>query len=99
MSYVLEKFTQMGTDLRISQQSRECIQSRYLPGVLSAHFQSKCGVLPFNSAYFLGATPQLKNLDMVSNPADRFRLMTCAMGKVHVEVSVVLRNFEKSVEL
>ncbi|KAJ3415805.1 B9 domain-containing protein 2 [Chytridiales sp. JEL 0842] len=46
-------------------------------------------------AYFLGATPQLKSLDLVHNPTDRFRLQTMAMGKVHVELNIVVRNFEK----
>jgi B9 domain-containing protein 2 len=54
------------------------------------------GYRRINSAYFLGATPQLKNLDMVSNPTDRFRLVTCAMGKVHLEIGIVIRNFDKS---
>ncbi|KAI8916112.1 ciliary basal body-associated, B9 protein-domain-containing protein [Gorgonomyces haynaldii] len=46
--------------------------------------------------YFLGVTPQLKSLDLIYNPLDRFRLVTCAMGKVQVEISIVLRNFAKS---
>ncbi|KAJ3295002.1 B9 domain-containing protein 2 [Borealophlyctis nickersoniae] len=46
-------------------------------------------------AYFLGATPQLRNLDIIHTPTDRFRLTTEAMGKVHLEVGVVVRNFEK----
>ncbi|KAJ3321936.1 B9 domain-containing protein 2 [Blyttiomyces sp. JEL0837] len=45
-------------------------------------------------AFFLGATPQLRNLELVHNPSDRFRLQTIAMGKVHLEVSVLVRNFE-----
>lgn len=44
-------------------------------------------------SYFLGATVQLKNLDLIHSPADRFRLVTTTMGKVHVEVSVLFRNF------
>lgn len=44
-------------------------------------------------SFFLGATPQLKSLDLVYNPSDRFRLQTTAMGKVHMEVNVVVRNF------
>ena len=47
-----------------------------------------------SKAYFLGATPQLKNLDLITNPADRFRLETMTMGKVYLEVSVVTRNFD-----
>ncbi|KAI8918872.1 B9 domain-containing protein [Entophlyctis helioformis] len=47
-------------------------------------------------SYYLGATPQLKNMDLVDNPADRFRLITTSMGKVHVEVAIVMRNFESN---
>jgi hypothetical protein len=52
-------------------------------------------VLYFNLAYFLGATPQLKSLDLVHNPTDRFRLQTVAMGKVHLELNIIVRNFDK----
>jgi hypothetical protein len=45
-------------------------------------------------AYFLGATPQLKNMDMITNPSDRFRLETITMGKVYLELSILTRNFE-----
>ncbi|XJO74875.1 hypothetical protein BDV3_005632 [Batrachochytrium dendrobatidis] len=44
-------------------------------------------------SYFLGATPQLKNLDLIDTPTDRFRLITASMGKVHLEINVMLRNF------
>ena len=50
--------------------------------------------LIWHKAYFLGATPQLKNLDMITNPSDRFRLETMTMGKVHLELSVITRNFD-----
>ncbi|KAI9357653.1 B9 domain-containing protein 2-like protein [Zopfochytrium polystomum] len=45
--------------------------------------------------FFLGATPQLKSLDLVHNPSDRFRLQTTAMGKVHIDVTVIVRNFDR----
>eukprot|EP00842_Homolaphlyctis_polyrhiza_P005153 jgi/Hompol1/5639/HPOL_004609-RA len=44
-------------------------------------------------SYFLGATPQLKNMDLVDNPIDRLRLITTSMGKVHMEIFVMVRNF------
>lgn len=44
--------------------------------------------------YFLNATPQLRNLDIVHMPADRYQLTTVSMGKVFVEIAVVTRNFE-----
>ncbi|KAJ3124894.1 B9 domain-containing protein 2 [Physocladia obscura] len=47
--------------------------------------------------FFLGATPQLKSLDLVHNPSDRFRLQTVAMGKIHLELSIIVRGFEKHV--
>ncbi|KAJ3073505.1 B9 domain-containing protein 2 [Podochytrium sp. JEL0797] len=46
-------------------------------------------------AFFLGATPQLKSLDLIHNPSDRFRLQTIAMGKVHLQLSVIVKGFEK----
>ncbi|KAI8910621.1 hypothetical protein PhCBS80983_g03667 [Powellomyces hirtus] len=46
------------------------------------------------SSYFFGTVPALKNTDMVHTPTDRFRLTTCSMGTVHVELGIVLRNFE-----
>ncbi|KAI9203705.1 B9 domain-containing protein 2-like protein [Polychytrium aggregatum] len=45
-------------------------------------------------SYFLGATPQLKKLDHIHSPMDRYRLNTISMGKVHVEVTVIVRNFD-----
>lgn len=47
-------------------------------------------------AYFLGATPQLKNLDMIANPSDRFRLETMTMGKVYLELNIMTRNFDSN---
>ncbi|KAL2915326.1 hypothetical protein HK105_205191 [Polyrhizophydium stewartii] len=44
-------------------------------------------------SYFLGATPQLRNLDLIDSPTDRFRLITSSMGKVHLEIAVMPRNF------
>ncbi|RKO91569.1 B9 domain-containing protein 2 [Blyttiomyces helicus] len=45
-------------------------------------------------AFFLGATPQLRDPTLVHTATDRFRLTTVAMGKVHLEVGVVLRGFD-----
>eukprot|EP01137_Pigoraptor_chileana_P016609 Opistho-2@73624 len=47
------------------------------------------------SAFFLGGGLQLKSPDLVYNGADRYRLRTVAMGNVHLQLSVILRNFEK----
>ncbi|KAF4529859.1 hypothetical protein B566_EDAN017680 [Ephemera danica] len=43
--------------------------------------------------YFVGGGPQLTNPDLVSSTRDRFRLTTETMGTVHLELTVILRNF------
>ncbi|XP_069677121.1 B9 domain-containing protein 2-like isoform X1 [Periplaneta americana] len=45
--------------------------------------------------YFLGGGPQLKNPDLVYSGNDRYRLQTETMGTVHLELGVILRNFDK----
>ncbi|KAI8611816.1 B9 domain-containing protein 2-like protein [Chytriomyces sp. MP71] len=45
--------------------------------------------------FFLGATPQLKSMDLVHNPSDRFRLHTRSMGRVHLTVAVAVRGFDE----
>jgi B9 domain-containing protein 2 len=47
-------------------------------------------------SYFLGASPVLKNLDVVWGGSDRFKIVSCAMGKVQVQLWVVARHFEAS---
>ncbi|XP_033095369.1 B9 domain-containing protein 2-like [Anneissia japonica] len=44
--------------------------------------------------FFLGGGPQLRNPDMVYS-AERYTLQTVAMGKVHLQLGVVFRNFDK----
>lgn len=44
---------------------------------------------------FLGGGPQLRNPDVIYNGADRYRLQTVAMGKVHLSLSIILRNFDQ----
>eukprot|EP00118_Oscarella_pearsei_P014924 m.130790 g.130790 ORF g.130790 m.130790 type:complete len:176 (+) comp38037_c0_seq33:464-991(+) len=44
---------------------------------------------------FLGGGPQLKSKDLIYDGTDRYRLRTEAMGFVHVQIAVVLRNFQK----
>ena len=46
-------------------------------------------------AYFMGTSAQLKNLDLIHTPNERFKLVTQAMGKVYVDVSVVVKNFSE----
>jgi len=45
--------------------------------------------------YFLGGGPQLKNPDLIYSGNDRYRLQTETMGVVHLELGVILRNFDK----
>ena len=47
------------------------------------------------SQMFLGGSAQLRNPDLIYSGADRYHLRTQAMGKVHMQVSVILRNFDK----
>ena len=44
---------------------------------------------------FLGGGPQLKNPDLIYSSALRCKLVTTAMGTVHVKIGVILRNFDK----
>ncbi|KAI8807210.1 b9 domain-containing protein 2-like protein [Cladochytrium replicatum] len=46
-------------------------------------------------SFFLGATPHLRNLDIIHTPTDRFRLSTETMGKVYLDLNVIVRNFDK----
>ena len=45
--------------------------------------------------HFVGGCPQLKNPDLIYNGADRYKLHTRAMGKVHLNLNIILRNFDK----
>lgn len=47
------------------------------------------------SQMFVGGGPQLRNPDLIYSGADRFNLRTQAMGKVHMELNVIVRNFDK----
>ena len=45
---------------------------------------------------FLGATPELKDKNLIHEPVDRFRLLTQSMGTVHANLWVAIRNFAKT---
>ena len=47
------------------------------------------------SQMFLGGSAQLRNPDLIYSGADRYHLRTQAMGKVHLHLGVILRNFDK----
>lgn len=56
-----------------------------VPGTLAEQFRQ----------YFLGGGAQLKSPDLVHSSIDRYRLQTETMGTIHLEMSVILRNFAK----
>ncbi|XP_046675272.1 B9 domain-containing protein 2 [Homalodisca vitripennis] len=45
--------------------------------------------------YFLGGGVQLQDPELVYSGCNRYKLHTQTMGTVHVEMSIILRNFEK----
>lgn len=47
------------------------------------------------SQMFVGGGAQLRNPDMIYSGADRYHLRTLTMGKVHIQLAVILRNFDK----
>ena len=47
------------------------------------------------SQVFLGGGPQLKNPDLIYSGAERFNLRTIAMGKVKIQLGIIMRNFDK----
>ncbi|XP_029427651.1 B9 domain-containing protein 2 isoform X1 [Rhinatrema bivittatum] len=47
------------------------------------------------SQLFVGGGLQLKNSDLIYSGADRYRLQTTAMGKVHLQLGVLLRHFDR----
>ena len=47
------------------------------------------------SQKFVGGGPQLRNTDVAYSTNNRFRLNTVAMGTIHLELGIILRNFDK----
>lgn len=45
-------------------------------------------------SFFVGASPALRNSEIITSPADRYRINTVSMGKISLELSVITRNFE-----
>jgi B9 domain-containing protein 2 len=48
----------------------------------------------FNQS-FVGGGPQLRSPDLIYSGADRYQLRTAAMGTVHLQLGVILRNFDR----
>ncbi|CAF0823982.1 unnamed protein product [Didymodactylos carnosus] len=44
---------------------------------------------------FIGGSSQLKNPDLVSSSSELYKLRTISMGKVHLRLHVIVRNFDK----
>jgi B9 domain-containing protein 2 len=47
------------------------------------------------TSYFVGGGLQLKNPELAIANSELYRLKTVSMGKVHLRLNVILRNFEK----
>lgn len=47
------------------------------------------------TSYFVGGALQLKNPDLANSSSDLYRLKTISMGKVHLRLNIILRNFDK----
>ncbi|KAL3310421.1 B9 domain-containing protein 2, partial [Cichlidogyrus casuarinus] len=52
-------------------------------------------VLEQLSTKLVGGGPHLRKLDVVFSPNDRFLLQTESMGKIKLQLNVILRNFQK----
>ena len=46
-------------------------------------------------SYFVGGSLYLKNTDVVYSGFDRYKLKTRASGKVHIQLDLIFRNFDK----
>ena len=47
------------------------------------------------SQQFLGGAAELRNPDVVYSGSQRYKLTTVATGKVHLQLGIILRNFDK----
>jgi len=47
------------------------------------------------STFFLGGTPRLKHTEIVTSPADRFRLHTQPSGEVQLQLGVLCKDFSR----
>ena len=47
------------------------------------------------TAFFLGGSPELRNVSTIHSSQERQRLRTEAMGNITVSLGIILRNFEK----
>ncbi len=54
-----------------------------------------CKQYPPSPAFFLGGSPEVTRDSLVYSSADRQKVRTEAMGTIHLQLGVVLRNFDK----
>lgn len=47
------------------------------------------------TSYFVGGGLQLKNPELAIANSESYRLKTVSMGKVHLRLNIILRNFDK----
>jgi B9 domain-containing protein 2 len=47
------------------------------------------------TSYFVGGGLQLKNPELAISNSESYRLKTASMGKIHLRLNVILRNFDK----
>jgi B9 domain-containing protein 2 len=47
------------------------------------------------TSYFVGGSLQLKNPELAIANSELYRLKTISMGKVHLKLNIILRNFDK----
>jgi B9 domain-containing protein 2 len=47
------------------------------------------------TSYFIGGSMQLKNPDIAHSASELYRLKTVSMGKVHLRLNLIFRNFDK----
>lgn len=48
------------------------------------------------ASFFVGGHPRLKVEEVICNPGDRFRLSTAAAGVVHLQIGVVMKDFDRN---
>jgi B9 domain-containing protein 2 len=83
----------------ISPGEHEVILIQFL---INNHHQVQChtwrpigGVRDEMTQSFVGGGQQLRSLESLSNPIDRMRLRTIAMGRVTIRLAIVVRHFDR----
>lgn len=45
--------------------------------------------------HFIGGSAELAEPDLITNPTERYRLRTVPSGTVTIELSIILKNFDR----